>query len=291
VRFAFIDAQKAIWSVGRLCLVLDVSRSGYYAWKGRRRSRRLLDDAQLAVRIAGVHRRSRGRYGSPRVHAELRAQGVRVGRKRVERLMRQNALRARPRRRVVRTTDSTHAGPIAPNVLARRFTSEAPNLAWVGDVTYVPTAQGWLYLAVLLDLFSRRIVGWATSATNDRALAQAALARAVSTRHPRPGLVHHTDQGSPYASADYRAALAAASMTASMSRRANCWDNAVAESFFGTLKTELVDHATYATHAEADASIGHYIEDFYNVTRRHSTLGYLSPLEYELRAQTQLLAS
>jgi putative transposase len=291
VKYAFIDAEKARWPVDRLCHVLGVSRSGFYAWKARPLCRRQREDAPLAVRIAGVHRRSRGRYGSPRVHAELRAQGVRVGRKRVARLLREQGLRARPRRQVCRTTDSNHREPIAPNVLARQFQTDAPDRVWVGDVTYIPTAEGWLYLAVLLDLFSRRIVGWATSATNDRALARDALGMAVRGRRPRPGLVHHTDQGSPYASEDYRSDLSRAAMQASMSRRGNCWDNAVAESFFSTLKTELVDHEDYVTHAEATASIGQYIEDFYNTTRRHATLGYLSPLEYELRFRSKRMAA
>lgn len=284
MRFAFIDAEKAHFPVDTLCRALEVSRSGYYAWKLRKRSERRRQDAQLSVEVAACFRRSRRTYGSPRVHAELRTQGVSVGRKRVARLMREQGLQGRTPRRWVRTTDSRHDEPIAPNELARAFEVASMNQAWVGDVTYIPTQQGWLYLAVLIDLFSRRVVGWATSASNDRALALSALDRAVCRRRPRSGLLHHTDRGSPYASAEYRARLVAYGMRASMSRTGNCWDNAVAESFFSTLKSEWIDLADYATHAEAHAAIGDYIEDFYNLTRRHSHNGYRSPVEHEVRS-------
>jgi putative transposase len=225
------------------------------------------------------------------VHADLRAKGVRVGKKRVERLMREKGIAAKRKRRFRRTTDSNHQSPIAPNVLERDFTQEAPNQAWVTDVTYIFTAEGWLYLAVMLDLFSRRVVGWATSDTNDRGLALDALNQALRARRPRVGLVHHSDRGSPYASEDYRNALRDRGITASMSRTGDCWDNAVAESFFATLKGELVDHERYATRAAAVASIGDYIERFYNPQRRHSHLGYVSPIEFELRSQTAALAA
>jgi transposase InsO family protein len=250
---------------------------------------RVRSDAQLAVEIAAEHKRSRGIYGSPRVHLELRARGVRVGRKRVERLMRTNGIKGRQKRRFRRTTDSRHAQPIAPNVLARNFDPKRPDETWAGDVTYVATGEGWLYLAVLLDLFSRRVVGWAISDTNDRVLALEALKQALRLRHPRRGLVHHSDRGSPYASDEYRAALAAAGVVASMSRTGDCWD-AVAESFFATLRAELLDHARYGTQAEATMSIGDYIEGFYNPQRRHSHNGYVSPIEFELRAQIAPLA-
>ena len=238
-----------------------------------------------------IHRRSRRTYGSPRVHADLRAKGRRVGKKRVERLMRKNGLAAQRKRRFRRTTDSNHDGPIAPNVLERQFVQEAPNTVWVTDVTYIFTAEGWLYLAVMLDLFSRRVVGWATSDTNDRFLALDALYRSLRARRPQTGLVHHSDRGSPYASEDYRDALRDRGITASMSRTGDCWDNAVAESFFATLKGELVDHERYATRTAAVASIGDYIESFYNIERRHSHLGYVSPIEYELRSQSAALAA
>jgi putative transposase len=282
VKFAFIEAEKARWPVEVLCHVLGVSRSGYYAWKARPESESTQADAQLAVEIAATHRRSRGTYGSPRVHRELRARGVRVGKKRVERLMRQHGIVARRKRRFRRTTDSKHPHPIAPNVLERRFEAELPNTAWVTDVTYVWTLEGWLYLAVMLDLCSRRVVGWAASETNDRQLALQALGRALGERHPAAGLVHHSDRGSPYASDDYRARLAHHGFVASMSRKGNCWDNAVAESFFATLKGELIDHEKYPTRAAALASIGDYIDNFYNPVRRHSSIGYVSPIAFEL---------
>lgn len=286
MRFALIDAEKAHYPVDVLCAVLEVSRSGYYAWKRRPAPARAKADEQLGVEIVAAHRRSRGTYGSPRVHADLRAKGLRVGKKRVERLMREKGIAAQRKRRFRRTTDSNHQSPIAPNVLERDFTQEAPNQAWVTDVTYIFTAEGWLYLAVMIDLFSRRVVGWATSDTNDRGLALEALNQALRARRPHVGLVHHSDRGSPYASEDYRNALRDRGITASMSRTGDCWDNAVAESFFATLKGELVDHERYTTRAAAVASIGDYIERFYNPQRRHSHLGYVSPIEFELRSQT-----
>jgi transposase InsO family protein len=291
VRFQFIDAEKAAYPVVFLCRVLDVSPSGFYAWRRRPEPTRASSDAQLAVEIAAEHKRSRGIYGSPRVHLELRARGVRVGRKRVERLMRKNGIKGRQKRRFRRTTDSKHAQPIAPNVLARNFDPKRPNEAWAGDVTYIATGEGWLYLAVLLDLFSRRVVGWAISDTNDRVLALEALNQALRLRHPRRGLVHHSDRGSPYASDEYRAALADAGVVASMSRTGDCWDNAVAESFFATLRAELLDHERYGTRNEATMSIGDYIEGFYNPQRRHSHVGNISPIEFELRAQLAALAA
>jgi putative transposase len=291
VRFAFIDAEKALYPIDVLCAALEVSRSGYYAWKGRPPPARATADEQLGVEIAAIHRRSRGTYGSPRVHAELRAKNRRVSKKRVARVMREKKLAARRKRQFRRTTDSNHDSPIAPNVLERNFEQEAPNKAWVTDVTYIFTAEGWLYLAVMVDLFSRRVVGWATSDTNDRLLALDALYQALHARRPGAGLVHHSDRGSPYASEDYRKALRDRGITASMSRTGDCWDNAVAESFFATLKGELVDHERYATRAAAVASIGDYIERFYNPQRRHSHLGYVSPIEFELRSQTAALAA
>ncbi len=291
MRFAFITTEKAHYPVRVLCAMLEVTPSGYYAWRERPASRKKIADAQLLVQIKAAMKRGRGAYGSPRVHEELRAQGIRVGRKRVERLMRENGLEARQKCRFVHTTDSRHEHPIAPNVLERNFVALEPNKVWVGDVTYIPTAEGWLYLAVLIDLFSRRVVGWATSATNDRELALRALEHALRLRRPLPGLVHHTDRGSPYASDDYRAALAANDMIASMSRAGDCYDNAVSESFFGTLKAEHVDHEAFATHDIAAASIGDYIDGFYNCVRRHSYVGYLSPIEFELRSHTKAIAA
>jgi putative transposase len=291
MKFAFIASKEVAFPVDAMCRVLVVSRSGYYAWKKRPEPLKKTQDAQLTVEIAGTHRRSRGIYGSPRVHRDLKARGIHVGKKRIERLMRESGLRGRRKRRFCCTTDSKHALPIAPNVLDRRFHADAPNRVWVGDVTYIATDEGWLYLAVLLDLFSRRVVGWATSATNDRALALDALDRALKHRRPQTGLLHHTDRGSPYASDDYRAALARRGLVASMSRTGDCYDNAVAESFFATLKAEHVDHEDFASRDVARASLADYIESFYNPARRHSSLGYVSPIEFELRSQVAAFAA
>jgi putative transposase len=291
VKFAFIDEKEVAFPVAAMCRTLGVSSSGYYKWRKRLPVPRTKDDARLAVEIAAAHKRSRGTYGSPRVHAELRAKGTRVGRKRVERLMRENGLQARRKRRFCHTTDSKHPDPIAPNILARRFEPAAPNRAWVTDVTYVWTEEGWLYLAVILDLFARRVVGWAASAMNDTELALAALGAALRLRHPPAGLVHHSDRGSPYASEDYRRELAARGILASMSRTGDCWDNAVAESFFATIKAELIQSTRYDTRSGATASIGEYIDNFYNPQRRHSHLGYVSPIEFELQDQVAAFAA
>jgi transposase InsO family protein len=287
-----VDAEKANFPVGVLCEVLGVSRSGYYASRRRAPSPRAKQDAHLAVEVAAAHQKSGRRYGSPRVHRKLRKNGLRVSRKRVERLMREKGLVGRQKRRFRRTTDSNHAQPVAPNVVDRQFEPKQPNAVWAGDVTYIATGEGWLYLAVLLDLFSRRVLGWALSETNDTRLALAALRRAVAARHVLPpGLVHHTDRGSPYASAEYRSALASFGMVASMSRTGDCWDNAVAESFFATLRAELIDHETLPTRRAAEQVIGGYVDGFYNVERLHSHLDYVSPIEFELRMQTAALAA
>ena len=286
MKYAFIAAEKA-WPVEVQCGVLGVSRSGYYAWKGRPAPKRARADAKLRLEIAASHKRSRGTYGSRRILADLRAQGIRPSKKRVERLMREGGIAAKRKRRFRRTTDSNHTQPTAPNVLERDFAAAEPNTVWVTDVTYVWTLEGWLYLAAILDLCSRRVVGWAVSPTNDRHLALDALGRALHARRPPKGLVHHSDRGSPYASSDYRAALSEAESVASMSRKGDCWDNAVAESFFATLKGELLDHETYATRASASKAIADFIDNFYNCQRRHSTLDYVSPVEFELRLQSK----
>ena len=291
MKYLFIAAQKAFYAIAILCDVLGVSRSGYYAWSKRPTPARTKADAALKAQIVAVHAKSRSTYGSPRVHAELQSKGLSVSRKRVERIMREEGIKARQKRRFRRTTDSKHTHPIAPNVLEREFATEAPNKVWVTDVTYIATDEGWLYLAAILDLFSRRVIGWATSATNDRLLALDALDRALCARKPRPGLLHHSDRGSPYASEDYREALRRRGLVASMSRSGDCWDNAVAESFFATLKAELVDHERYPTRAVATASIGDYLETFYNPARRHSHLGYKSPIEFELKRQISAFAA
>jgi putative transposase len=281
VKFAFIAAEKAGFPVAPLCEVLGVSRSGFYAWQERPPAKRTQTDQRLAVEIAAVHAESRRRYGSPRVHAELRDRGQRVGRKRIARLMQAQGLRARTTRRFRTTTDSQHALPIAANVLDRQFATRAPDAVWVTDITYLWTLEGWLYLVVILDLFSRRVVGWATSARITRQLALDALTMALARRQPARGLLHHSDRGSQYASADYQRRLAAHGIVSSMSRRGNCWDNAVAESFFSTLKIELVSQCAWATRVEARADLFEYLEVFYNGQRRHSSLGYLSPIAFE----------
>lgn len=291
MKFAFIAAREVAFPVSAMCRVLGVAKSGYYAWRKRPKPERERRDAQLAATVAAVHKRSRLTYGSPRVHRELKARGVRVGKKRIERLMRQNGLKGRLKRRFKRTTDSRHGGPIAPNLLARQFDVSEPNRAWVTDVTAIATDEGWLYLAPMIDLCARRVLAWAASEHNDTALALEALQKSLRARRPSPGFLHHSDRGSPYASEDYRAALRACGAVQSMSRKGDCWDNAVAESFFATLRAELVDHERYATREAAMRSIGDYIDNFYNVERRHSHLGYLNPIEFELRSATARVAA
>jgi transposase InsO family protein len=289
VKFAFIHAQKACFPIAFMCEQLGVSRGGYSAWASRPESTRKKGDRQLAEVVAEVHQESRGRYGAPRVHAELRARGHRVARKRVARLMRQRGLRARARRRFVRTTDSAHSYPVAPNTLERHFSPEKPDCTWAGDITSIWTAEGWLYLAVLLDLFSRKVVGWAMSETIDRRLVLRALDMALLNRSA-PAL-HHSDRGSQYASEDSRDMLKERGITCSMSRKGNCWDNAVAESFFSSLKLELVYERSFRTHEEAKRALFEYIEVFYNRHRRHSALGYMSPEEYERNASPGVQAA
>ncbi len=288
MRYAFIEAEEARYPVRVLCGCLEVSRSGYYGWRRARPSARAQDDQRLGVEVAAIFREKRRCYGSPRVRDELRDRGQRVSRKRVARLLRVQGLVARSgRRRAPRTTDSRHALPVAENRLARRFRTTAPNVAWVGDVTYLPTREGWLYLAMLLDLFSRRVVGYALSERNDQALALAALRRALVLRQPRRGLVHHTDRGSPYAGSDYQDLLAQHGAVVSMSRRGNCWDNAVAESFFSTLEFELGVETAQLSRAEAETAVSAYIDGFYNPDRRHSTIGGVSPIAFEQRFRAQ----
>jgi transposase InsO family protein len=291
VRFEFIQAQKAHFPVEFMCEQLEVSRSGFYAWAERPESARQQQDQQLAQQVEKAHRDSRGIYGSPRVHAELQAQGLKVSRKRVARLMGEQKLEARRRRRTVRTTDSNHSHPVAPNILERDFSPGQPNSTWATDITYVWTSEGWLYLAVVLDLFSRRVVGWSMSERIDTQLVLGALEMALEGRQPPKGLIHHSDRGSQYASAEYRQALASRGIQCSMSRKGNCWDNAVVESFFSSLKQELVYTTDFATRLQARSALFEYIEVFYNRRRRHSSLGYLSPLDYERTALPAKLAA
>jgi transposase InsO family protein len=284
VRYAFIERHRAEHAVVTMCRVLAVSKAGYYAWRDREPSARARANDQLAVEIKEVHRKSRRTYGSPRIHADLREQGRRVSAKRVARVMRAEGIRAKPRRRFAVTTDSRHGEPVAPNVLDRRFDVRQPGAAdrvWAGDITYVPTREGWLYLAVVLDLASRRVIGWSMRHTLERELTLSALRMALAQRAPAAGVLHHSDRGSQYACGDYQALLAAHAMTCSMSRAGDCWDNAVVESFFATLKTELVGDADWATREGARAALFEYIEVWYNRQRRHSSLGYRSPAQYE----------
>ena len=281
MRYQFIDRHRDEYAVGVLCRVLDVSKSGYYAWRGRPISIRIRQDQQLSAQIRQVHQKSKGRYGAPRVHAELRAQGQRCGRKRVARLMRQAGLRGRGQRKYRVTTNSEHAQPVAENLVLRQFGVETPNTVWAADMTYVWTREGWLYLAVVIDLHSRRVVGWSMSERMTTNLPLAALQMAYERRRPPPGLLHHSDRGSQYASRAYRLALDHMAMTCSMSRKGDCWDNAVVESFFASLKREEVAETVYATRQEARSALFTYLEVFYNRERRHSSLGYLSPAEFE----------
>lgn len=288
MRFTFIQAHATEYPVRTMCRVLVVSTAGYYAWVQRPASARAAADAELVAAITGIHRTSRQTYGSPRVHAELTAQGQRHGVKRIARLMRATGIRAKFRRRYRVTTASQHAHPVAPNTLDRQFAVEqvgAPNRVWVGDITYLTTREGWLYLAVILDLASRRVIGWAMRHSLEGALTCDALTMALTRRHPGPGVLPHTDRGSQYAAGDYRALLSAHGMARSMSRVGDCWDNAVAESFFATLKRELADDADWSTRDEARTAVFEYIEVWYNRQRRHSSLGYRSPVAYELLSE------
>jgi putative transposase len=289
-KYQFVAAHASEYPVTMLCRVLGLARSGYYAWRVRSHSARQKRDQQLISQIRTIFTDSHRTYGSPRVHAQLQAQGMRCARKRVARLMRHAQLQARPRRRSVRTTDSRHSEPVAPNLLARTFQAEAPNRVWVCDITYLATREGWLYLAVVLDLFGRRVVGWSMQPTLERSLVLAALEHALQRRRPPPGLLHHSDRGSQYVSGEYQALLAKTQMRGSMSRKGNCWDNAAMESFFATLKAEL-PVSVFDSHAAARSAVFDYIERFYNRVRLHSTLGYRSPMAYERQHVEQAAAA
>lgn len=280
MKFAWIAMEQACFPVAALCRNLGVTTSGFYAWHGRPESDHAVDDRRLTVRIRASFAGSRQRYGSPRVHADLIDEREHVSRKRVSRLMRVDGLKARVRRRYQRTTMSDHDHPIADNLLNRAFTAQAPNQRWVSDTTeFVLGTSRKIYLAAVLDLYSRFIVGWAVSLVNDRHLTLQALERALTRRGPAIGLLHHSDRGSTYASGDYRRRLAAHGVVCSMSRRGNCHDNAVMESFFSTVKSELGDQ--FASPADTALELFEYIEVFYNQRRRHSTLGQISPAAFE----------
>lgn len=282
MRFTFIAAKKAEHTVTILCRCMRVTRSGFYAWCRRPESQHARDDRRLKVLVRASFEENKHRYGSPRVHEDLLEQQERVSRKRVVRLMQEEGLKARVRKRYKRTTMSDHDQPVADNLLDRQFEAAAPNQRWVGDTTeFVIGTSGKLYLAVVLDLFSRFVVGWAVSAVNDRHLTIKALEMALKRRGPGIGLLHHSDQGSTYASEDYQDVLVARGIICSMSRRGNCYDNAVMESFFSTVKSELADQ--FASNGDAKMELFDYIEVFYNQRRRHSTLGQISPAAFERR--------
>ena len=283
MRFQFIAAEKGHHSLALLCRCLRVTRSGFYAWQERPESAHATRDRQLRVLVRASHEASKRRYGRPRVWKDLHEAGERVSEKRVGRLMREDGLRARARKRFKCTTMSEHDQPVAANLLDRQFTAAAPNQRWVGDTTeFVIGESGKLYLAAILDLFSRFVVGWAVSAVNDRHLTLKALGMALKRRCPNAGLLHHSDQGCTYASQDYQRVLDAYGITCSMSRRGDCYDNAVMEAFFSSVKSETADR--FASFGEAKMELFDYIEVFYNQRRRHSTIGQISPAEFERRA-------
>ena len=284
MRYRVIQEHDRRYPIRLMCRALAVSAAGYYAWRIRPESARSVSDRTTLSVIRVIHRESRETYGSPRIWKALVTQGHRIGEHRVARLMRQDGIRAKTVTKWRATTQSQHRFPVAANTLERAFTVEAPNRVWAGDITYVWTLEGWLYLAVLLDLYSRRVVGWAMSQRITVELTEQALTMALAKRAPTAGLLHHSDRGSQYAATSYQRVLDEYGLIPSMSRKGNCWDNACVKSFFGTLKRELVYQRQYATRSEATQDIFEYIEVFYNRQRRHSTLGYHSPAEYEARA-------
>jgi putative transposase len=281
MRFQLIDVAKEEFPVQRLCKVLGVSQSGYFAWRRRPASSRQREDLVLLAHIRSAFALSNETYGSPRMTRELQESGLRVGRRRTARLMRENGLKARQKRRFKRTTDSHHPLPIAPNLLDQDFSAERPNEKWNADLSYVWTGEGWLYLAVVLDLFARRVVGWAASDRLHKELPLEALRKALAIRQPSAGLIHHSDRGSQYCSVAYQAVLKEHGILVSMSGKGNCFDNAVVETFFKTLKSEMVWRTAFQTRAEARDAIARYIDGFYNPVRRHSTLDFISPAQFE----------
>lgn len=282
MRYRFIKANLRQFHVATMCRVLEVSRSGFYAWLKCSKSKRERANGKLLEAIVRVHTRSRKTYGCRRVYWQLRCDGETCSLNRVARLMSEHDLRAKTSRKFRATTNSKHNLPVAPNLLDRQFAIDAPNRAWVSDITYIPTEEGWLYLATVMDLYSRKVVGWSMDERVTRELAMDALRMAIRQRKPAAGLLHHSDRGVQYASNDYQKLLGQHGMICSMSRKGDCWDNAVMESFYGSMKTECTHHRHYHSRSEARRDIFHYIEIFYNCERRHSTLGYRSPAIFEL---------
>jgi putative transposase len=281
MKYQFIDRYRSVYRVEKMCRILNISRSSYYTWKTRSKSMRDKVNEALVFEIKLSFEKNRKTYGSPRITAELRAQGIRCGENRVARLMRINGIVAKTKRRFKATTDSKHTLPVAENVINQDFTAERPNEVWASDITYIWTKEGWLYLAVILDIFNRKIVGWAMDSRITRNLVLKAFIMAVRRQNPKPGVIFHSDRGSQYASSDFRKILEMHEFIQSMSGTGNCYDNAIMETFFHTLKTELVYFERYETRREARQSIFEYIEIFYNRIRRHSSLGYLSPVDFE----------
>jgi len=284
VRYRFIKDHRGQYPLTSLCRVLAVSTSGFYRWERHPGSRREKENLRLVTHIKAVHKQSRKTYGSPRIHAELCNQGIRCGKNRVARLMKQRGIQARHKRKFKATTDSNHQHPVHENRLNRSFDVKSANESWAADITYIWTREGWLYLAVILDLFSRRIIGWSMQNRLEKRLVIDALLMALGQRKDLGVVLHHSDRGSQYASKEYQALLRESGLNCSMSRKGNCWDNAVVESFFSTLKREWVQGKGYRTRSEARADIFYFIETWYNRKRRHSTLGYVSPVEFERRA-------
>ncbi len=268
-----------------MCQVLEVSENGYANWRKRGKSKRKQDDEFLAERIEDAYKKNRGKYGSPRIHAELKAQGIHCGRKRVARLMQEQGLSARRSRQKARTTNSNHQFPLASNLLERNFTADAPDKKWMTDITYIDTREGWLFLAGVLDAYSRKIVGWSMDDQHNAELVKAALCMALDQRRPAAGLVHHSDRGSEYASISYQLLLQEHNIQVSMSKKGDCYDNAMIESFWATLKAEGCDKKIFSSRNEAKNAIFEYIEVYYNRKRRHSSLGYLSPVDYEKQGE------
>ena len=283
MKYAFVDTHRTCWRVERLCAALSVSRSGYYAWRTRPESPRARENRRVLTQIRVIHADAREAYGAVKTWRILRAQGVACGRHRVARLRRAHGIEARRMRRFRLAYQARNSAPAAPNLVARQFQAPAPNRIWAGDITFIPTRRGWLYLAVLLDLYSRRVVGWAMSERRDGQLALDALTMALAHRRPSPGLIHHSDQGIQYTSGVYQARLKTVGLVPSMSRKGNCYDNAVVESFFSTVKNEGTYHQTFHDRDHARAVLFDYIELFYNRQRVHATLDYQSPDAYERR--------
>ena len=290
MRFCFIDSSRKAYPLYLLCKVMEVSRSGYYSWRKRGKSTREKEREQLIPMVKAIHRKSRSTYGKRRIAEELQSKGIPCGEHKAGTLMKLAGVQAKQKKKFKATTDSNHTMPVSPNLLKRNFNVSHPNMIWVGDITYIWTTEGWLYLAVVIDLYSRRIVGWSINKRMTRQLVINALLMAIWKRKPAPGQIFHSDRGSQYCSNDFQGLLKTYGFKSSMSRKGDCWDNAVAESFFGTLKLELIFWEKYKTRAQAKGSIVEYIEMFYNSQRRHSYLGYLTPMEFEEVLASQKVA-